>query len=220
MLEEPAGEDALFDVPETERVPRRTVLVLAGASGSGKSSVAQRLGIPMVRLDDFYRDCDFPGLPRRRGTIDWDDARTWDVDAAFVSLRDACFTDRLDLPVYDIPTSRRTGSRTIDVAGAPAIVAEGIFAAEIVEPLRRAGLLFAAYYLAQPRTTTALRRLARDVGEARKPIPTLLRRGFALWRGEPGLVRHWDTCGLVPLPRPGAEDRLKARLPGVGSPGL
>src|SRR5699024_5552678 len=45
------------------RVPAK-VVVLAGPSGSGKSRVANRLGLPMLRLDDFYREADEPGLPR------------------------------------------------------------------------------------------------------------------------------------------------------------
>lgn len=200
--------DALFDLPEGERVPRRRVLVLAGASGSGKSSVAGRLGIPVVRLDDFYLDIDHPGLPRARGTVDWDDPGTWDLDHAVATLLDACRCDSLTLPVYDIPTSRRTGSETLDISGAPAIVAEGIFAAHVVEPLRSAGVLAGAFHLVQSRTTTAVRRFARDVGEARKPIGTLVRRGVALWRAEPRLVRSWRSAGLAPLPREGAEDAL------------
>lgn len=188
---------------------RRHVIVLAGASGSGKSSVAARLGIPVVRLDDFYRDIDHPDLPHRRGTIDWDDVRTWDTEAAVAALREGCRGDRLELPVYDIPTSHRTGSTVLDVTGAPALVAEGIFAAHVVAPLREAGLLTGAWYLDQSRGTTAVRRFARDVGEARKPLGTLVRRGFALWRSEPALVRGWRAAGLTPLPREGADDVLR-----------
>lgn len=200
--------DALFDVPEGERVPRRRVLVLAGASGSGKSSVAGRLGVPVVPLDDFYFDVDHPGLPRARGTVDWDHPGTWDRDHAVATLLDACRCDTLTLPVYDIPTSRRTGSETLDISGARAIVAEGIFAAHVVAPLRSAGVLAGAHYLVQPRTTTAVRRFARDVGERRKPLGTLVRRGFALWRTEPRLARSWIAAGLQPLPREGAETTL------------
>lgn len=210
--EDAHSADALFDLPAGSRVPRRRVLVLAGASGSGKSSVAQRLGVPVVRLDDFYLDGDHPGLPRRHGIVDWDVPQTWDAQAACDALLAACRTDRLVLPVYDIPTSRRTGAETVDVTGAPALVAEGIFAAEIVEPLRAAGVLLGAYYLQQSRFTTALRRFARDVGEARKPLGALVRRGVALTRAEPALVRSWRARGLAPLPRENAEDALIALL--------
>lgn len=39
------------------------VIVLAGPSGSGKSRLAERLGLRTLRLDDFYRDGDDPALP-------------------------------------------------------------------------------------------------------------------------------------------------------------
>ena len=32
------------------------VIVLAGPSGAGKSRLAERLGLPVLRLDDFYKD--------------------------------------------------------------------------------------------------------------------------------------------------------------------
>lgn len=207
-LENPSDE-ALFDLPDDARRPLRRVIVLAGASGSGKSSIAHRLGVPVVRLDDFYRDFDHPGLPRRHGIVDWDSPLTWDAPAAVAALLQACRADRLELPTYDIPTSRRTGVETTDITGAPAVVAEGIFAAEIVEPLRAEGVLAGAYYLDQSRFTTAVRRFARDVGEARKPVPALVRRGTSLMMQEPGMVRGWRAGGLEALPQQAAERRLR-----------
>lgn len=210
MPEVSSNDDALFDLPEDARVPLRRVILLAGASGSGKSSIAQRLGVPVVRLDDFYLDHDHPGLPHRHGIVDWDSPVTWDADAAVGALVSACRTDRLELPTYDIPTSRRTGHETIDVTGAPAIVAEGIFAGEIVDALADQGVLAGAYYLQQSRYTTAFRRFARDVGEARKPIPALVRRGTSLMFSEPAMVRRWQSCGLAALPTATAETQLRA----------
>ena len=42
---------------------RAQVIVLAGPSGSGKSGLAERLGLPVLRLDDFYTDGDDATLP-------------------------------------------------------------------------------------------------------------------------------------------------------------
>ncbi|PWD51870.1 ATP-binding protein [Serinibacter arcticus] len=210
MPHENPSDEALFDLPDDARVPLRRVVVLAGASGSGKSSIAHRLGVPVVHLDDFYLDHDHPELPRRHGIVDWDSPRTWDAEAAVAALLTACRGDRLEVPTYDIPTSRRTGMETIDIAGAPAVVAEGIFAAEVVEPLRAEGVLAGAYYLDQSRFTTAVRRFARDVGESRKPLPALVRRGTSLMLAEPGLVAGWRAGGLEALPTTTAEARLRA----------
>jgi len=39
------------------------VVVLAGPSGIGKSRLAALSGLPVLRLDDFYRSGDDPALP-------------------------------------------------------------------------------------------------------------------------------------------------------------
>ena len=41
------------------------VIVLAGPSGAGKSRLAERLGLPVLRLDDFYKSGGDPTLPRK-----------------------------------------------------------------------------------------------------------------------------------------------------------
>ena len=61
---------------------RARVIVLAGPSGSGKSRLAARLGLPVLRLDDFYKDGDDPTLPRiehgaNAGMVDWDHPASW-----------------------------------------------------------------------------------------------------------------------------------------------
>ena len=206
-------DDALFDLPASARVPVRKVVLIAGASGSGKSSIAHRLGVPVVRLDDFYLDHDYPGLPRKHGMVDWDSPASWDADSAAAALVNACCEDRLEVPTYDIPTSRRTGFEAIDIHGASLLLAEGIFAAELLEPLNKAGVLADAVYLDQSRYVTAFRRFARDVGESRKPIPALVKRGVALTRAEPAMVARWRECGLRPLPIGTAEAVLRDLVP-------
>ena len=206
-------DDALFDLPPSAHVPVRKVVLIAGASGSGKSSIAHRLGLPVVRLDDFYLDHDVPGLPHKRGMVDWDSPATWDADSAATALIHACREDRLEVPTYDIPTSRRTGFEAIDIQGASLLLAEGIFAAELLEPLTSAGVLADAVYLDQSRFVTAFRRFARDVGESRKPIPALVKRGVALTRAEPAMVARWRECGLRPLPINDAEAVLRGLVP-------
>ena len=191
------------------RVRARVVLV-AGASGSGKSSLCRRLGLPTVRLDDFYRDGDDPALPRRFGIVDWDDPAAWDADAALAALAALCRRGAADVPVYDIPTSRRTGTARLDLAGAPLLLAEGIFAAELVAACAADGVLADAVCLRLHPATTFGRRLLRDLAEARKPPLTLVRRGLALARAEPELVRRWTAAGCRPMGVRAAEARLRS----------
>lgn len=210
----PEPEAALFDVPEGARRPRHRVVLLTGPSGSGKSSMVRRLGVPSVPLDDFYLDIDTPGLPQRYGSVDWDSPLTWDRAGAVATLVELCRDGEAVLPLYDIPTSRRTGETRLVLEHAPIVVAEGIFASEIVEDLRGHGILADAICLVQPRLTTFWFRLLRDFAEARKPAGTLVRRGTALMRSEPAMVRRWVAAGCRPLSPASASHRIRALVEG------
>lgn len=180
------------------------VIVLAGPSGAGKSRLAERLrvrlGWPTLRLDDFYRDGDAPDLPRiiegaNEGLIDWDHPGTWDHDDAVTALRQLCATGAADVPVYSISESRRTGSQHLDLRGATRFCAEGIFATEVVEECRSAGILASAWCITQHPVVTFWRRLTRDLREHRKPPLVLLRRGLALTRAQRHVVRRATQVG-------------------------
>ncbi|QAY69869.1 uridine kinase family protein [Xylanimonas protaetiae] len=175
--------------------PRVRVVLLTGPSGSGKTALTRRLGLPVVRLDDFYLDGDHPDLPHRFGIVDWDDPRSWDGAGALAALCTLAAEGRTPVPVYDIPSNSRTGTGLVDSAGCPVVIAEGIFAAQLVAACREAGILADAICLHRPRVVTFWFRLLRDVAEARKPIPTLIRRGWALMQAEPALVRGWVALG-------------------------
>lgn len=195
------------------------VIVLAGPSGAGKSRLAERLqrahGWPTLRLDDFYRDGDEPDLPRiasthedSANTVDWDDPRSWRHEDAVAALLELCRTGAADIPVYSISESRRTGSQRLDLRDATRFCAEGIFAAEVVEDCRNAGVLAAAYCVTQHPLVTFWRRLTRDLREHRKPPLVLLRRGIALARSQRQVVRRATAVGC----RVATGDRAFAEL--------
>ncbi|KRF19126.1 ATP-binding protein [Nocardioides sp. Soil797] len=179
---------------------RSRVIVLAGPSGAGKSRLAERLGLPVLRLDDFYKDGSDPTLPRltsgapsRRlvprllsrtgnaGLVDWDHPDSWLPQDALATMSELCHRGRASVPVYEIARDGRCGTQTLDLAGSPLFVAEGIFAQDIVAASRESGLLAAAYCVTQHPAKTFWRRLTRDLRERRKPPLVLVRRGFALW---------------------------------------
>ncbi|MBL0748685.1 ATP-binding protein [Nocardioides baculatus] len=171
------------------------VVVLAGPSGAGKSRLAERLGLPILRLDDYYKDGDDPTLPRisvgaNAGIVDWDDPASWHEQDALAALRELCATGRCEVPVYEISQNGRVGSRPVDLEGSPLFVAEGIFAPEVVATCREEGLLAAAYCITQHPLVTFWRRLTRDLREHRKPPLVLMRRGVALMRDQQRVVAH------------------------------
>lgn len=198
-----------MDRPATARV-----LVLAGPSGAGKSRLATRLherhGWPVVQLDDFYREGTEAGLPMSPlGLPDWDDVGSWDLPAALTALEQLCREGRADMPVYDISTSSVQGCHTVDRAGAPLVLAEGIFAAHTVHGLRERDLLAGAWCIRNRPWVTFGRRLARDLAERRKPPLTLWRRGHALRRAEPGIVADQQALGAEPMTAAEAERRAR-----------
>ncbi|MEX0168705.1 uridine kinase family protein [Streptomyces sp. LMG1-1-1.1] len=199
----------------SQPIPTRVVL-LAGPSGSGKSSLAAVTGLPVLRLDDFYKEADDPTLPLVDGSadIDWDSPLSWDADAAVAAIVELCRTGRTDVPVYDIATSSRVDRERLDIARTPLFVAEGIFAADIVSRCRELDVLADAICLRGRPSTTFRRRLARDLREGRKSVPFLLRRGWRLMRTERAIVARQAALGAHPCAKPEALGRLAAAAAG------
>lgn len=183
---------------------RAGVVVVAGPSGAGKSRLAERLALPVLRLDDFYKDGGDPTLPRiasgaNAGSVDWDHPDSWLCQEALTTVRELCQTGIADVPLYDIARDGRHGSERLDLAGAELFVAEGIFAQEIVATCRQEGLLAEAYCIRQHPFITFWRRLVRDLREHRKPPLFLVRRGLALLHDQRRVVTHAEELGCRPM---------------------
>jgi uridine kinase len=196
---------------------RCTLILLAGASGSGKSRLAELAGCPRLNLDDFYHDGDHPAMPHTLGIVDWDHPDSWDAASAVAAVVALCRTGSADVPVYDIAQNRRTGRHRVDLDGAGVLIAEGVFAPEIVGRCRDAGVSMEALYLDRSRTATLVRRFVRDVREHRKPVLVLARRGWALWREEPRSRARALAMGCRPASMSAAlqvvREAQRARVP-------
>ncbi|MDD7383981.1 MAG: ATP-binding protein [Actinomycetaceae bacterium] len=191
--------DALFNLPRSARQPLAKVVIVAGPSGTGKTRFTRRSGLPFVSLDDFYKDGDEPGLPRRHGMVDWDSVTTWNKSAAVDALVELCTKGETRVPLYDIPTSKKRGERKLSLDGAKFVLAEGIFAGDIVSAVRAEGILADAICLQRPRLQAFWFRLMRDLDEARKPPINLIRRGIAHFFEEPAMYAKLESqgCRLV-----------------------
>ena len=193
----------MWAVGHNGAVPAR-VIVLAGPSGAGKSHLADRIGLPILRLDDFYRSAGDPELPvltswANAGLVDWDDPASWLADDALAAVVELCRTGSATVPIYDIAHDGRCGSQTLDLGDQDLFVAEGIFAQEVVPACREAGLVAAAYCVRQHPLLTFWRRLTRDLREHRKPPSVLVRRGVALLRDQRRVVDHAVELGCEPV---------------------
>ncbi|HSV37139.1 MAG TPA: ATP-binding protein [Nocardioidaceae bacterium] len=188
------------------------VIVVAGPSGSGKSRLCSRLGLPTVNLDDFYKDRSDPTLPRlEMGGIDWDHLASWHRDEAVAAIVELCTTGAADLPVYDMARDVRSGSQRLDLAGSENFVAEGLFAPEIVAACRTTGCLADAVCVRNRPVVTFWRRLTRDLRERRKPPHVAVRLGLMLLRAEPAVVARAVAAGCAPLTGQEAYERLSSR---------
>ncbi len=179
---------------------RARVIVLAGPSGAGKSHLADRLGLPVLRLDDFYKDGDDATLPLLElaggePIVDWDHPASWNADDAVAAVEELCRTGSTDAPVYDIAANGRSGHRVLDVGASAYFIAEGIFAQEIVAECRRRDLLADALCVTQHPLVTFVRRLSRDLREHRKPPFYLVRRGLHLLADQKAVVANAERLG-------------------------
>ena len=187
-------------------------MLLCGPSGSGKSLLSARSGLPVLRLDDFYKEADDPTLPLVTGSsdIDWDHPGSWDADTAVTAIVELCRTGRTKIPVYDISLSARTGEEAVEMGRTPLFIAEGIFAAEIVRRCEELGVLADALCLSRGPVRTFRRRFLRDLKEGRKSVPFLLRRGWRLMRDERSIVARQTALGAHRCDKDEALGRLAA----------
>jgi uridine kinase len=201
--------------PVEPRAVLARVVVLAGPSGVGKSRLSALSGLPVLRLDDFYRAGDDPALPRighgaNTGLVDWDDPGSWHHDAAVRAICELADTGGTVAPVYDIARNGPSGTHEVDLGGARLFVAEGIFAQEVVAACRTHDVLAAALCLRQHPLVTFWRRLTRDLREHRKPPLVLVRRGWALMRDQRRVIADAAARGCEVVSVSDALDRIRS----------
>jgi uridine kinase len=155
---------------------RSVVIGVAGGSGSGKTTVVQRLldrvgrdRVAVLHHDRYYRDLSHLPMADRRGT-NMDHPEAFDDELFLEHLRALVAGDEVGVPRYDYASwSRLPGADT--VRPAPVVLVEGILL--FASPLLRETLDVKVFVDADA-DLRLLRRLRRDVAERGRTTESVL----------------------------------------------
>jgi uridine kinase len=143
------------------------ILGIAGASGSGKTTVAQeilnRVGpdrITYLPHDAYYKD--LSGLPpAQKAEVNFDHPNSLDTGLLIEHLKQLIAGNLVELPVYDFSTDSRT-EKTIPIKPHRVIIVEGILI--FAEPELRP-LFDIKIFVDTDSDLCLIRRLQRDITE-------------------------------------------------------
>ncbi|KAI9218710.1 uridine-cytidine kinase 1-like 1 [Blastocladiella britannica] len=153
-----------------EGTPQRPYIIgMAGASASGKTTVAQRIlhslgpQVVLLSMDSFYKSLSAEQIAAaHRNEHDFDHPSSFDYDLLFTVLNDLREGKRVEVPVYDFATHSRLRDKTTPVYGANVIIFEGIFA--LYDPQVRS-VMDLMVYVDTDADVCLARRLRRDIAE-------------------------------------------------------
>jgi uridine kinase len=162
-----AGSSDANTMSGTENAPAAKPLVIgiAGGSGSGKSTVARRVGealsessVAVLDMDAYYRN--FAHLPmEERKRVNWDHPDAFDVELLAAHIAALCAGRSIDKPVYDFVTHTRS-QRTEHVRPSDVLVLDGILL--FADPALRE-LCDVKVFVDADADIRLIRRLRRDV---------------------------------------------------------
>lgn len=195
--------EAVQSLPET--LPGRPVLVvgIAGFSGSGKTTVAQKLARALdgihFPLDNYYRDLSHLS-PEERARQNFDDPALIESPLLAEHVAALARGEIIQRPLYDFSTHTRILNRTETIHLAPLLVVEGLFALFYPALL---SLYQLSVYVDTLESISFERRLARDVAE-RGRTPESVRRQYAETVHPAALtwVKPWVSTPISPWTAP------------------
>lgn len=115
----------------TAPAPRPLVIGIAGGTGSGKTTIAQRIAaalpteaVTTIEHDAYYRDR--PDLaPAERAQLNFDHPDSLETELLIAHLRELKAGRPVEVPIYDFTTHRRR-PESHRVAPTPVLIVEGI----------------------------------------------------------------------------------------------
>lgn len=152
------------------------IIGIAGGTGSGKTTVAQKIAdalpdasVAFLDMDGYYRY--FSHLPMEdRRKINWDHPETFDLDLFASHLAQLARGESVQKPVYDF-TQHVRSPRTEEIQAADVVVVDGIllFADERIRDF----LDVKVFVDADP-DIRLVRRIQRDMMERDRPLEEIL----------------------------------------------
>lgn len=213
---QPNPHDMLRDLVQGLPKGKRVVILLAGPSAAGKSTLASEIAkyaenrhVAAFPGDMFFRDADDPALPRTRvGGVYWDHPEAMHFDEMADSIAKLVKDGSADIPVYDfggvrpggwrIPHMTGKGLRTdqvtpLTLGNDDILVIDSLHAANrrVIEKLEALDLPHVTVYLDAERAEDRLvRRMVRDFdARGRSPQETLADWDMSTFPGEVHFVR-------------------------------
>jgi uridine kinase len=155
---------------------RPLIIGIAGGSGSGKSTVAQRIAesltgarVAFIDMDAYYRDHPDLAFEARR-QLNWDHPDAFDLELLARQLGELAEGNGIDKPVYDFVTHlRKTASERVEPADV--IVVDGILL--LVDQRIRARCDVKVFVDADA-DTRLIRRIRRDMAVRGRPLEEIL----------------------------------------------
>ncbi len=153
------------------------VIGIAGGTGSGKTTVAERIArelgadrVVVLVQDNYYKDLSHLSF-QERACWNFDHPDAVDTDLMARQVADLKAGRAIDMPIYDFKTHTRVPERTIRVAPRDSIIVEGILVLEL-QPIR--ALMDVRLYVETDDDVRFIRRLRRDVAERGRSVESVI----------------------------------------------
>jgi uridine kinase len=151
-------------------MPNVFVLGLAGASGSGKSTVAKRVGARLgghvISIETYAVSVNHLSFDER-AKQDYDAPEATDVKLLESQISKYAAGHAIEAPIYDFAQHLRVRDRTTHVAPKPLLIVEGILALHYPELRPHYSL---SIYLEAPDEVCFHRRKVRDITERQRTL--------------------------------------------------
>jgi uridine kinase len=152
------------------------IIGICGGTGSGKTTVAQKIIAPVgvdnvvyLQQDSYYRNLgDMPLDLRHRVNYDHPDA--FDTELLINHLAALRAAESIEQPIYDYPTHSRK-AETIHVEPRPVIILEGIL---VFVNSQMRGLMDLKIFVDTDADIRFIRRLDRDVHERGRTVESVI----------------------------------------------